>query len=200
MKILLKAKHWHLFLLTFGLPVLFQSILMVTTFINIGSDPSWVFGYLKFLPVYVIIVSGVLYGWYWAVAVGLQNKVPPSVSMEVNKFKWLYFIPITYFIIIVGAVAFLVSAAVEQREQFDLDASVLFIGMAIVLPLHFAAVACIFYCFYFIAKTIKTVELQREVRFSEFTGEFFLIWFYPIGVWLIQPRINKIIEADNRLQ
>jgi hypothetical protein len=22
--------------------------------------------------------------------------------------------------------------------------------------------------------------------------EFFLIWFFPIGVWIIQPRINRL--------
>jgi len=23
---------------------------------------------------------------------------------------------------------------------------------------------------------------------------FFLIWFYPIGIWIIQPKINKMME------
>jgi hypothetical protein len=53
---------------------------------------------------------------------------------------------------------------------------------------------CIFYTLYFVAKTFKTVELQREVKFSDFAGEFFMIWFYPIGIWIIQPKINKMIE------
>ena len=51
-----------------------------------------------------------------------------------------------------------------------------------------------FYCFYFVIKTIKTVELQKELRFIDFAGEFFLICFYPIGIWFIQPKVNKIIE------
>lgn len=173
MKIFLKAKHWHLFLLTFGLPMLFQITIVVTLFMNIGSDPSWMFGYFKFFPVYVIIFSGTLYGWYWAVAVGLQNKVPPAVSMEVSRFKWLYFIPVIYFLVIFGAVAFVIPGMLEQREQFD--PSVVLTVVAIVFPLHFVSVACIFYCLYFVAKTIKTVELQREVKFSEFATEFFLI-------------------------
>jgi hypothetical protein len=167
---------------------------MATLFMNIGSDPTWIFSYFKFVPVYVIVFSGVLYGWYWAVAVGLQNKIPPTVSMKVNKFKWLYFIPVTYFLAIFGTLAFVTPGMLQQPEQFN--PSVVFMVMAVVFPLHFAAVACIFYCLYFVAKTIKTAELQREVKFSEFAGEFFLIWFFPIGVWMIQPRINKIIETD----
>jgi hypothetical protein len=66
--------------------------------------------------------------------------------------------------------------------------------IAIIFPLHFFAMFCIFYCLYFVAKTFKTVELQREVTFSDFAGEFFLFWFFPIGVWIVQPKINKMIE------
>lgn len=65
---------------------------------------------------------------------------------------------------------------------------------AIIVPLHLFSMFCIFYSLYFVAKTFKTVELQREVSFSDFVGEFFLIWFYPIGIWFIQPKINKMIE------
>jgi hypothetical protein len=66
--------------------------------------------------------------------------------------------------------------------------------MIIVFPLHLFSMFCIFYCLYFVAKTFKTVELQREVQFSDFAGEFFLIWFFPVGIWVIQPKINKMIE------
>jgi hypothetical protein len=57
---------------------------------------------------------------------------------------------------------------------------------------HFLSIFCIFYCIYFVAKTIKTVELQRAVKFKDFVGEFFLVWFFPIGVWILQPTINKL--------
>ena len=51
---------------------------------------------------------------------------------------------------------------------------------------------CMFYMLYFTSKTIKTVELQREVTFGEFIGEFFALWFYIIGIWFIQPKVNKL--------
>ena len=51
-----------------------------------------------------------------------------------------------------------------------------------------------FYYLYFVAKTIKIAELQKKLEFVNFASEFFLIWFYPIGIWFIQPKINKIIE------
>ena len=71
-----------------------------------------------------------------------------------------------------------------------------FIGgvIGVIVPLHLFSMFCIFYSLYFVAKTFKTVELQRQVSFSDFAGEFFMIWFYPIGIWIVQPKINKMIE------
>ncbi|HMQ60497.1 MAG TPA: hypothetical protein PKE06_07510 [Flavilitoribacter sp.] len=44
---------------------------------------------------------------------------------------------------------------------------------------------------YIAAKTLKSVELQRNVVFGDFIGEFVLIWFQFTGVWFIQPKLNK---------
>jgi bacteriorhodopsin len=63
--------------------------------------------------------------------------------------------------------------------------------------IHLFSMFCIFYVLYFAAKTFKTVELQREVRFSEFAGEFFMLWIFPIGVWILQPKINKMVEEED---
>ena len=48
------------------------------------------------------------------------------------------------------------------------------------------------YIVYFAAKTLKTIELNKEFKFKELSRVFFLILFLPIGIWFIQPRINKI--------
>lgn len=61
--------------------------------------------------------------------------------------------------------------------------------------MHLFSMFCLFYCLYFVAKTIKTAELQKETSFGDFAGEFFLIWFYPIGIWFIQPKINRIAKS-----
>ena len=56
-----------------------------------------------------------------------------------------------------------------------------------------------FYSVIFVAKILQTVELQkvkREVKFSDYAGEFFALLYFPIGLWWIQPRINKIFSKD----
>ena len=43
------------------------------------------------------------------------------------------------------------------------------------------------------AKTIKRVELSKEYETADLVAEIFLIYFFIIGIWILQPRLNKII-------
>jgi hypothetical protein len=195
----LKAKHWQLFLLIFGLPMVFQITAMWSVLSNISDqtnpDPSFVFNYFRFFPVLMILFIGVFFGWFWSVVMGLQKKVPTNIKMKIKKFQIFFFIPITYMLFLSVAIGVAMSAIPELIKGGE-EPSIGLIGsiMAVILPLHFLSMFCIFYVLYFVAKTFKTVELQREVTFSDFAGEFFMIWFYPIGIWVVQPKINKMAE------
>jgi hypothetical protein len=192
----LKAKHWQLFLLTFGIPIIFQFIMMGSMMSNIGTgtnpDPTMMFSYMKLFPIMMIIFMGVFFGWFWSVAIGLQSKIPENVKMKVKKFKIFFFIPMAYMLLITVFMGITMNGFMENGSE----PSGGLIGslVAVIVPLHLFSMFCIFYSLYFVAKTFKTVELQREVSFSDFAGEFFLIWFYPIGIWIVQPKINKMIE------
>lgn len=194
----LKAKHWQLFLFTFGIPIIFQTIMMGFIISNLANqtnpEPAMFLNYMKFFPVMMILFMAVFFGWFWSVAIGLQKKVPENVSMKVKKFKLFFFIPLIYMIIIL-----LLVLSVSQSGLLDSNSGPNFanIGVffAVIFPIHLFAMFCIFYSLYFVAKTFKTVELQREVTFGDFAGEFFMIWFFPIGIWIIQPKINKMVEV-----
>ena len=192
----LKAKHWQLFLITFGIPLVFQFLtmgFMMSNFaLDSSPDPAMMFNYMKFFPIMMILFMGVLFGWFWSVAIGLQIKVPQNVRMKVRKFKIFFFIPLIYILLMMLLMAITMNGIMDNGTE----PNGIFVGsvLAIVIPLHLFSMFCIFYCLYFVAKTFKTVELQREVKFSDFAGEFFMIWFYPIGIWIVQPKINKMIE------
>ena len=51
----------------------------------------------------------------------------------------------------------------------------------------------IFYSLYFVSKVIATFEQHRRVHLADYIGYFFLLWFLPIGVWVIQPKVNKLV-------
>ena len=191
----LKAKHWQLFLLTFGIPMVLQIVMMgsmfSTLFFQKNPDPATMFPYIKFFPFIFIVFVAIFFGWFWSIAIGLQKKVPENVSMKVRKFKIFFLIPIVYMVVFFFFFFFSMTTLFSNPEpNLGLVGGI----FAIVFPMHLFAMFCIFYSLYFVAKTIKTVELQRAVTFSDFAGEFFLIWFYPIGIWIIQPKINKMIE------
>jgi hypothetical protein len=151
-------------------------------------DLNDIYAYTRGIMIMVLLVMFITYSWFWSMAIGLQHKVPSDVKMKVPLFKVFFIIPIIYIVLLSLFILSLLTNG-EFPNPFI---------VIIILPIHFFVIFCTFYCIYFIAKTIKTVELQREVKFSDFVAEFFLIWFYPIGVWILQPRINAFVESETQ--
>ncbi len=192
----LKAKHWQLFIWMFGIPMVFQFLTMYSMIFDMGSevtsDSASMFNYMKFFPLMMIIFMGTFFGWFWAIAIGLQKKVPQNVKMKVIKFKIFFFFVFIYILLFLTGFMFIMSGLFESNQIPNFD--IIWNLFWIIIPLHFFSMFCILYVLYFVAKTFKTVELQREVKFADFAGEFMMIWFYPLGIWIIQPKINKMVE------
>jgi hypothetical protein len=195
----LKAKHWQLFILMFGIPFLFQILMMVKVFPNINSmenhDPMEVFNMLKFFPIIMVLFMAVFFGWFWSIAIGLQKKVPKNVTMKTKKFKIFFFIPLVYILCFSLFIGGMLSGIMQNETESIGGLTNGIVG--IIIPLHLLSMFGMFYSLYFVAKTFKTVELQKEVSFGEFAGEFFMLWFYFIGIWIIQPKINKMAANKN---
>jgi uncharacterized RDD family membrane protein YckC len=51
---------------------------------------------------------------------------------------------------------------------------------------------CMFYDVYFVSKNLVLAETSKSASFYDYARPFFLIWFFPVGVWFIQPRINRL--------
>jgi len=186
----LKAKHWQIFVGVFGLPFLLELIFMP---IFIESDkPGYMVG---FMFIIMIIFIGGLFGWIWSVAIGLQKEIPLGINLKVRKFKIFLLIPILYLSLMIIFISTGFGGSMQNIQE--LSGATIGSFIVIIVPLHFLSMFGIFYSLYFAAKTFKTVELQREVTFSDFAGEFFLFWFFPIGIWIIQPKINNMIMDEN---
>ncbi|MBI1228237.1 MAG: hypothetical protein GC192_23590 [Bacteroidetes bacterium] len=191
-EIFLKAKHWQLFLLTFGIPMVCQIIFIGSTVVNLsagnGADPEMMLNFFKFFPFLMSVIMAIFFGWFWAVALGLDRKIPEHLKLKLGRFKLLIMIPIIY----ITFFFFFIGWAMNSMGTYASEPNPAIFGM--IIPLHLFSMFCIFYSLYFVAKTIKTAELQREVVFGDFAGEFFMIWFYPIGIWIVQPKINRMVE------
>ena len=187
----LNAKHWQVFILIFGIPFLLQMLYMMSMSFSIfmNEDPEVAIFYISFLPIIIIVSIVFFFAWFYSIGVGLQKSIPSEFRTNVKRFKLFLFIPAIYILSLMVFISYTMTnmAAVAMN-------SFIFV---FIIPLHLFSMFCIFYCLYFVAKTYKTAELQREVSFGDFVGEFFLFWFYPIGVWFLQPKINEMhLDSD----
>jgi hypothetical protein len=176
---LLKAKHWQIFILIFIIP---YSLQFIATYIS-KNDPALA---LTFTPFIVIIFFICLFSWLYSISAGLQDKVPGNVKMKVKKFKLFLLIPIIYIPLVFSLMSYSVDGLGQSNSPYFA------LHISTILILHLLSMFGIFYSFYFAAKTYKTVELKRKALFSDFAGDFFLFLFFPIGVWILQPKINLL--------
>jgi len=70
------------------------------------------------------------------------------------------------------------------------------IPTGVLVCLHVLAVFAIFYVLAFAARNLIMAERQAAVTFFDYSGPFFLMWFYPVGVWFVQPRVNRLVASD----
>lgn len=187
-KLYLKAKHWQLFILLFGIPLIIQFFLMFNMFLEVESDssPKYMISILQIFPLLMILFTGLFFGWFWSIVFGLKEEIPKEIKMNTKKFKFFFFFPLVY-------IFFLMLYITGIFNGFNIGNWII----GIILPLHLFSMFSIFFTLYFVAKTIKTAELKKEVNFGEFAGEFFLLWFYFIGIWIIQPKINLLANNKN---
>jgi hypothetical protein len=207
-QLILRAKHWQLFILTFVIPVIVQFTFMgilIYQMINSISElqdeamasnnpfqPFKMMGNILYFPIVIILLSSIYYVWIWSIAIGLQNKLPEHLQMKTIKFKIFFFFPLIS-LLLMSYIFFHLFSSIDMKF-FESNPFYIVKLFLIIFPLQLFNVFCIVYINYFAAKTLKSIELRRHAIFSEYIGEFFLIWFYPIGVWILQPKINRMIE------
>ena len=178
MKILLELKHWQLFGLTWGAAILMN----IFTF----SDPTMM---LKFFPIMMVLFTIGTFGWIWAISTSLNSKLPEGVTLNSNRFRVIFMIPIIY---IIAILVWMGQAFTGGSNELG-NANPGTIAV-IIVPLHLLSMVIIIWGIRFAAKMMKSVELGRMAKFGDYVGEFFLIWFSIIGYWILQPRLNKLIE------
>jgi hypothetical protein len=168
-KKVLQAKSWVIFMLIVGLPILLEWVFPPfppTTMSRI------------IIPIISVLFGGGLLLWMYSIASGLQDNIPSSVKLNFKRFKVIFFLTILLLIII----SFVMTLQLHSTTNLGfIELLILFVMFGI------------FYTLVFTARTFKTCELQRQVKFSDYAGEFMIFWFFPLGIFVIQPKVNKLI-------
>lgn len=186
MKRILLAKSWQLFLAVFVIPLLILiSGLFVPMYVLNGAYFFFV------IPIAVVLSQMVIYFWMWSVGHQLFKQLNISSFFSNGTFRFFIAVPVT--IILLVLIFWLWGATILGMGQFSM-ANVLTGLLVFVIPLEILFMVSQFYCFYFVAKVIKTAELNEVVSFDRFTAEFIWLILFPLGLWFVQPRVNKLAE------
>jgi hypothetical protein len=170
----LRAKHWQIFFLLFVVPTFAE-------FAAIGAIPTRIRSWRDFGPSgFLFLGAMVLYllcvvAWLGSMGSFFGSIVKPELKMKTLFFRFALVYPVVYV-----PIFFLVVIP---------DAGV---PVSVILPLHLACMVCLFYLLYFVSKNLVLAEIGKQVSFYDYAGPFFLLWFYPIGVWIIQPKVNRL--------
>jgi hypothetical protein len=179
----LRAKHWQIFALFMGLFVVGNIVELMTI-----AQSDWPTGRMGTAS--IVVNGGVMalfavcfLAWFWTMGSFLHaiSRQPQRLKLTFFKFAVIY--PVLY---IPLAAPFFLSS----------DPSM----VAIILPLHFLAMFCLFYDLYFVAKHLVIAETGKSVTFYDYAGPFFLIWFFPVGIWFVQPRLNRLYAERNSVR
>lgn len=166
MKFFLRAKAWQLFLLLMGM-------FFIQPFI-IGMLPSPIIGFSLFMAIFMLLLTG----WLWSIGITANNRLPPHLKKSAS----LYSGGMLFALLYSSSFGFAVSAPIEI--------------LVYLIPLHLASMFFMFYALWFTAKQFTTLQNREKVTFFEYSGPFFMLWLFPIGVWFIQPIINKQLGED----
>jgi hypothetical protein len=169
MRFILRLKHWQLFVLAIGLPIL-------ADFFDVSKQQTWTIDMI----IGVVSVSTV-FGWIWTIANELYKILPVGQHFKLWGFRTAFLLALTLLVFLFWATE---NEMIMASDNFLI---LLFVGVSIYLGLMIYAVL-------FAAKTLKTIELGRPAKIDEYAGEAFLIWMFPLGVWFVQPRLNKLID------
>lgn len=197
----LKIKHWQLFLLLFTIPIIWEiylNIQVISTMSEImnGGNPdpdAMMKTSIQTAP--LLWLSGIVLFAYILTLIRSLNKAKPA---ELRKELTFPIFCLTFPTIYIAIINILIFSNLDKLLSIEetLDPGILFKAIPIILPCHFFAIFCFFYVIYHLAGSIKCVELRKEISWEEKIPEFIMFWFLPIGIWFLQPRINKIIEGN----
>ena len=171
----LRAKHWQIFLLLFGMFCVAVFVPFTQTkalsgrSLEIASPLSWVVLGLAQLSLTV---------WLWSLGSFLTSIVPSTLRLSLGFFGFALVCAPVYL--------FLFNFFFEKLMPLVL---------VFVFPLHLLAMFCLVYSLYFVSKSLVSAETGKPASFSNYAGALFLIWFFPIGVWVVQPRVNRLYAA-----
>jgi hypothetical protein len=172
MKQILFLKHWQVFI--------FMIIPFAINIIFLGID----FNFGNISSTTIAVISSIIYliiFFSWILAIGLFISSIPDNPYHLRKVIFI----IAVFFSLIGYSKMNLSSIVNVDTLIPEWTTI------ILIPLSIWGT---FYTFYSVSRAFKSVEIGRKAKFTEYILDAILLFVPPIGVWIIQPRIEKIVK------
>jgi hypothetical protein len=172
----LHAKHWQMFLLFFVCIV--GQFAGPIAIISAAPSPGALWR-AQIVGIALAAISEIVFlSWLWFIGSFLCSVVQPRLKPSESFFRIAIIYPLVFGLV---ELAFIVRA--DPRP------------FGVIVPLALVAFVCLIYDLNFVAKALALAEVGKSRVF----GDFALLWFFPIGVWFIQPRVNRLYNARGNL-
>ncbi len=163
----LKARHWELFLM-----------LSLPTIMSLMFD-------IPFKPLLVasigLFLLLVLFAWMFSIGYWCNRHLPETRRRHPLPFAIGLVLPIVYVLMYI----FLYLPVLEQGGAPEKPPLWL-------LPMHMLSMVGVFYGLWYSARALKSLQENEDADFLIFSSTFFLFFIFPLGVWLIQPEVNRL--------
>lgn len=120
---------------------------------------------------------------YWTLKVGekLYNKLNDKSILNLKRFK----IQIAFVVVYLGITLAFGGYEInnENIAEYGWKAWIL-------IPLHLILMFSMFHTIYFLSKCITILRMKNEGYGWYMLG----FWFFPIGIWIIQPKIIELLS------
>jgi hypothetical protein len=162
-----RAKHWQVFVLVWGAYLAGQAVIVCSH----ASRTSP--GLLTAAAMLPFLICSVL--WLWSLGFFLFSIAKDMVRFNIRHF---------HFAIIFSTLWFTMASPLLSRGGL--------VAKLFLFPMHFLAMSFLLYAFLFVSKSLAAAEKGGAVTFSEYGPYLFLLPASIIGIWFIQPRINRL--------
>lgn len=176
---LLKLESWKLFLLMLTPALLGASALLLRNSVEVHRSLLLVIGQIGALLFVCVFV-------YWIYQLGAYLvHLPPNQNYSLAVFT----VPLGFATLYRVAIdAYGLWYGLKYQAAINLE-TILWI-----VPLHLLATLAALYCFYTDARMLVSAERKQSSGFKAVWPTFGLILIFPIGIWFIQPRVQKLFS------
>lgn len=169
MTFFLRLRHWELFLM----------LVLPTALCYLWRVP---FGPLVVASIGLFVLI-VLFAWLFSVGIWCNSRLPGNRRSGPALFVVALIVPLIYLLMyILLYLPQLQAGGPPQKPPLWL------------LPMHMLSLLCVFYVFWFAASKFKSLLANEDADFLIFSSTFFLLFIFPLGLWIIQPSVNQLFH------